>query len=178
MLFFIAVKRCTKAYYIIYLLCRFTHLDSNTIGFSILWFFCDLLWFFKIALGDNLTGFIKFRGWYRPFHKLGGYVVHPHRWEGDINFFHLDYSSKFWRKVHCKARILKGLVCNSEKWPEPAMLRGSFHHVGGRIWGGVYKKSFRQMSGLQLLFWPILKFGNEIWRNQGCKIQVQKEMRE
>jgi hypothetical protein len=24
---------------------------SNTIGFAILWFFCDLLWFFKNALG-------------------------------------------------------------------------------------------------------------------------------
>ena len=77
MLFFIAVKKCTKAYHIIYSLCRSTHLESNTIRFSILWFFCDLLWFFKTALGGNLTGFGKFRGWYRPFHRLGGYVVHP-----------------------------------------------------------------------------------------------------
>jgi hypothetical protein len=58
-------------------LCRSTHLESNTIGFFILWFFCDLLWFFKTALEGNLTGFGKFRGWYRPFHRLGGYVVHP-----------------------------------------------------------------------------------------------------
>ena len=32
-------------------------------------FFCDLLWFFKTDLGGNLTGFGKFRGWYRPFHR-------------------------------------------------------------------------------------------------------------
>jgi len=80
-------KKHTKAYYIICSLYRSTHLESNTIGFSILWFFCDLLWFFKTALGANLTGFEKFRGWYRPFHSLGGYVVHPHRWGDDIDFF-------------------------------------------------------------------------------------------
>ena len=87
MFFFIAVKNCTKAYHIICLLCRSTHLESNTIWFSILWFFCDLLWFFETALGGNLTGFGKFRGWYRPFHSLGGYVVHAHRWGGDVDFF-------------------------------------------------------------------------------------------
>ena len=70
MLFFIAVKKCTKAYHIIRSLCRSTHLESNTIKFSILWFFCDLLWFFKTILGGNLTGFEKFIGWYRLlFHK-------------------------------------------------------------------------------------------------------------
>jgi len=67
----------TKSYHIICSLCRSTHLESNTIEFSILWFFCDLLWFFKTALGGKLTGFGKFRGWYRPFYSLGGYVVHP-----------------------------------------------------------------------------------------------------
>ena len=50
---------------------RSTHVESNKIGFFILWFFCDLLWFFETALGGNLTGFGKFRGWYRLFHKLG-----------------------------------------------------------------------------------------------------------
>jgi len=73
-------KKYTKAYHIIYSLCRSTHLESNTIGFSI-------LWFFKTALGGNLTGFEKFRGWYRPFHSLGVYVVHAHRWGGDVDFF-------------------------------------------------------------------------------------------
>ena len=36
-------QKYTKSYHIIYSLCRSTHLESNTIGFSILWFFCDLL---------------------------------------------------------------------------------------------------------------------------------------
>ena len=36
MLFFITVKKYTKAYYIICLLCRSTHLESNTIEFFIL----------------------------------------------------------------------------------------------------------------------------------------------
>ena len=35
MLFFIAVKKCTKTYHIIYSLCRSTHLESNTIRFFI-----------------------------------------------------------------------------------------------------------------------------------------------
>ena len=91
MFFFIAVKNCTKSYHIICSLCRSTHLESNTIWFSILWFFCDLLWFFKTDLGGNLTGFGKFRGWYRRFHSLGGYVDQPHSWGGDIDFFHLIY---------------------------------------------------------------------------------------
>ena len=85
--FFIAVKNYTKAYHIICSLCRSTHLESNTIRFSILWFFCDLLWFFKTDLGGNLTGFGKFRGWYRRFHSLGGYVDQPHSWGSDIDFF-------------------------------------------------------------------------------------------
>ena len=55
-------KKYTKTYHIICSLCRSTHLESNTIGFSILWYFCDLLWFFKTALGGNWTGFGKFRG--------------------------------------------------------------------------------------------------------------------
>ena len=55
-------KKHTKAYYIICSLYRSTHLESNTIRFSILWFVCDLLWFFKTALGGNLTDFEKFRG--------------------------------------------------------------------------------------------------------------------
>jgi hypothetical protein len=50
-LFFVAVKKCTKAYRIICSLCRSTHSKSNTARFSILRFFCDLLWFFKTALG-------------------------------------------------------------------------------------------------------------------------------
>jgi hypothetical protein len=40
-------KNCTKEFHIICLLGRSTHLKSNAIWFSILWFFCDLLWFFK-----------------------------------------------------------------------------------------------------------------------------------
>ena len=36
-------QKNTKVYHIMCLLCRSTHLESNTIGFSILWFFCDLL---------------------------------------------------------------------------------------------------------------------------------------
>ena len=88
-------KRYTKAYHIICSLCRSTHLESNTIWFSILWFFCDLLWFFKTDLGGNLTGFGKFRGWYRRFHSLGGYVDQPHSWGGDIDFFLSNlYSNK------------------------------------------------------------------------------------
>ena len=59
MLFFIAVKKCTKSYHIICSLCRSTHLESNTIDFFILWFICDLLWFFETALGGNLTSFLK-----------------------------------------------------------------------------------------------------------------------
>ena len=96
--FFIAIKNCTKTYHIICSLCRSTHLESNTIEFSILWFFCDLLWFFKTALGGNLTGFGKFRGWYRLFHRLGDYVVHPYRWGGDIDFF-LNRVVFFFRQV-------------------------------------------------------------------------------
>ena len=87
MLFFITVKKCTEVYHIICSLCGSTHLESNTIGFLILWFFCDLLWFFKTALGDNLTSFGKFRGWYRPFHRLGGYVVHPQKLRGWYRLF-------------------------------------------------------------------------------------------
>ena len=87
MLFFIAVKKYTEAYHTICSLCSPTHLESNTIGFFILRFFCDLLWFSKTVLGDNLTGFEKFRGWYRPFHKLGGYVVHPKELRGWYRLF-------------------------------------------------------------------------------------------
>ena len=88
MLFFIVVKKWIKAYHIICSQCRSTHLESNTIEFSILWFFCDLLWFFETNLGGNLTGFGKFRGWYRPFHRLGVLYSTLHSWEGDIYFFH------------------------------------------------------------------------------------------
>ena len=84
MLFFIAVKTCTEAYHIICSLCSSTHLESNTIGFFILWFFYDLLWFFKTDLGDNLIGFGKFRGWYRPFHRLGGLCSPSPKVEGVI----------------------------------------------------------------------------------------------
>jgi hypothetical protein len=48
--FFTAMKKnikYSKAYHIIYSICRFTHLESNTIRFFILWFFCDLLCFFQ-----------------------------------------------------------------------------------------------------------------------------------
>ena len=62
MFFLRSCKKCTKAYHIICSVCRSTHLEFNRIGFSILWFFCDLLWFFKTALERNLTGFEKFRG--------------------------------------------------------------------------------------------------------------------
>jgi hypothetical protein len=40
-------KLYAKTYYIICLLCRPTHMESNKIRFFILWFLCDLLWFFK-----------------------------------------------------------------------------------------------------------------------------------
>jgi hypothetical protein len=40
-------KLYTKAYYIICSLYSSTHVESNKIEFFILWFFCDLLWFFK-----------------------------------------------------------------------------------------------------------------------------------
>jgi hypothetical protein len=43
MLLFIIVKQCTKAYHLICSACRSTHSKSNTVGFSILRFFCDLL---------------------------------------------------------------------------------------------------------------------------------------
>ena len=49
MFFFIAVKKCTKAYHIICSKRRSTHLESNTIEFSILWFFYNLLWFCKYS---------------------------------------------------------------------------------------------------------------------------------
>jgi len=83
----IAKKNCIKTYHIIYSLCSSAHVEFNKIRFVILWFFYDLLWFFKTPLGGNLIGFGKFRGWYRPFYRLRGYVVHPHRWGGDIDFF-------------------------------------------------------------------------------------------
>ena len=47
------VKMYTKAYYIICSMCRSTLVESNKIGFSILWFFCDLLWFFKDSAKIN-----------------------------------------------------------------------------------------------------------------------------
>ena len=104
MLFFIAVKKYIEAYHIICSLCSPTHLESNTIGFFILRFFCDLLWFSKTALGDNLTGFEKFRGWYRPFHKLGGYVVHPKELRGWYRLFPIIYNHSWYfrdkRSVH------------------------------------------------------------------------------
>jgi hypothetical protein len=62
MIFFIAVKKCTKAYHIICSLCRSTDLESNTIEFFILWIFRDLQRFFKFALGGNLTRFEKIQG--------------------------------------------------------------------------------------------------------------------
>ena len=70
--FFIVVKKCTKVYYIIlYIHCVDLLIWSLTqLDFLFFWFFCDLLWFFKTALGGNLTSFEKFREWYRPFHRL------------------------------------------------------------------------------------------------------------
>ena len=97
-------KNCTKAYHIICSLCRSTHLESNTIWFSILWFFCDLLWFFKTDLGGNLTGFGKFRGWYRRFHSLGGYVDQPHSWGGDIDFFPWKIGHLLWPCIEAIAK--------------------------------------------------------------------------
>ena len=44
------LKNCAKVYYIIYLQHRSTHVESNKIGFPILWFYCDLLWFFKNSI--------------------------------------------------------------------------------------------------------------------------------
>ena len=46
-------KIYTKTYHIIYSLCRSTHVESNKIEFSILWFFCYLLWFFKDSAKIN-----------------------------------------------------------------------------------------------------------------------------
>jgi hypothetical protein len=46
-------KLCTKAYHIICSLCRSTYVESNKIGFFILWFFYDLLWFFKDSAKIN-----------------------------------------------------------------------------------------------------------------------------
>jgi hypothetical protein len=40
------LKKCTKTHCIIYSVC--THLQSNTIEFSIYDFFCNLLQFFKL----------------------------------------------------------------------------------------------------------------------------------
>jgi hypothetical protein len=70
MFFFVAVKNCTKAYHILCSLYRSTHLESNTIVFFVLWFFCDLLCFFIISLGSNLASFWKFRGWYILLYRL------------------------------------------------------------------------------------------------------------
>ena len=113
MFFFIAIKNCTKAYHIICSLCRSTHLESNTIWFSILWFFCDLLWFFKTDLGGNLTGFGKFRGWYRRFHSLGGYVDQPHSWGGDIDFFPMSKCSILYSTIYV---MVKCHVAKKIKW--------------------------------------------------------------
>jgi len=43
----------TKAYHIIYLLCSYAHVESNRIRFYILWFLCNLLWFFKYLAKIN-----------------------------------------------------------------------------------------------------------------------------
>jgi hypothetical protein len=47
-------KLCTKAYHIICSLCRFIHVKSNAIEFFFLWFFYDLLWFFKYSAKINI----------------------------------------------------------------------------------------------------------------------------
>jgi hypothetical protein len=44
---------------------------ENPIVLDSKWFFCDLLWFFKIALWGTLNGFDKLREWYKLFLKLG-----------------------------------------------------------------------------------------------------------
>ena len=64
-------KKNTKAYHIICSLCRSTHLKSNIIRFSILWFFLWFTMIFQNWFRGNLTGFEKFRGWYKPFYRLG-----------------------------------------------------------------------------------------------------------
>jgi hypothetical protein len=66
-------KKCTKAYHIICLLCRYTHLERPTqLNFHFIIFVIQYI--FQITLECNLTGFGKFIGWYRPFHKLGDFV--------------------------------------------------------------------------------------------------------
>jgi hypothetical protein len=55
-----ATKKYAKAYHIIHSLCRFTHLESITIRFSILCF-SVIYYDFENTLGGNLTGFRTFR---------------------------------------------------------------------------------------------------------------------
>ena len=52
-------KNYIKVYHIIYSLRKYTHVESNQICFSILWFFCDLLWFFKNSVKINIKKGIK-----------------------------------------------------------------------------------------------------------------------
>jgi len=49
-----------------------TQLSFSFYDFSVIYY--D---FFKTVLGGNLIDFEKFRGWYRLFHRVGDYVVHP-----------------------------------------------------------------------------------------------------
>jgi len=103
-------------------LCSSIHLESNTIIFSILWFFYDLLWFFKTILGDNLISFEKFRGWYRPFHKLEVMYSTLHRWGGDMIFF--EEEPKPSRLPQCRERPSPRLAF---PWPLCTQLKHEVH---------------------------------------------------
>ena len=158
MFFFIAIKNCTKAYHIICSLCRSTHLESNTIWFSILWFFCDLLWFFKTDLGGNLTGFGKFRGWYRRFHSLGGYVDQPHSWGGDIDFFRLNFGWKL--RWFCPIQNMRKSGVPEILWACAVVLNWPIAKLKRflllkRIMSGCQKKSLFSTDFIQL---PYIRF--------------------
>jgi hypothetical protein len=49
-LFFIGVKKCAKAYHTLCSPCRSTHLESNTIGFSIL-----AMQFFNVGVSASVS---------------------------------------------------------------------------------------------------------------------------
>jgi hypothetical protein len=82
MFFFIAVKKTVLKHIILYVHCINLLIWSPTqLDFFILWFFYDLLWFFKIALGVI----------WPVFESLGGDIYHFIGWGGDVGFFLLHF---------------------------------------------------------------------------------------
>jgi len=53
------------------------------------------------------------------------------------------------------------------------MFKATFDQVRGRFWRFAWNKSCRHLSELQLFFWEISLFDNEIWRIKVCKFLFQ-----